>query len=189
MAETVPCALVSGCGLMPERRRRQSAADWVIFEKPQDQFKMRRRASACRETSRDAMAKPRGVYGYTAQLHWWRSRPSSKANRNRGSSASHRCLATCTQGVSYPDGRSSRRASKDVDLRHQAGRLLVHHDSRPGRRAFETGTPLPFATTPAKGLVRGTGRLNADGPRAESIRGGSSCSGGASGPGRGGVAG
>jgi hypothetical protein len=140
-------ALVSGCGLLPVTRG-DVCADWVLFEKPQDQFNEAALVLIGTPAGRDGETS---IYGYTAQFHVVEIETVLKGEPEPGQLQIASMPATCTQGVSYPDG----------DPLDQRRRMLIYANKQDGywftitpaqgAVPLDTGTPLPFATTPAKG--------------------------------------
>jgi hypothetical protein len=141
------CALVSGCGLVPVTGG-DVCADWVLFEKPQDQFD---------EAGLVLVGKPAGsdgetsLYGYTAQLHVVEIEAVLKGEPEPGQLRIASMPATCTQGVSYPDGDPLDRRQRTLIYATKQNGYWFTMTPAQGAVPFETGTPLPFTTTPAKG--------------------------------------
>src|SRR3954451_4955089 len=94
------CALVSGCGLLPVTRT-EVCADWVLYERPQDQFKDAGLVLVGKPAGRDGETS---IYGYTAQIHVVEIETVLKGDPEPGPLRVVSMPPTCTQGLSYPDG-------------------------------------------------------------------------------------
>jgi hypothetical protein len=138
------CALMSGCGQQPGATA-EVCADWVQFERPQDQFKDAALVVIGTPVRRDGETR---IYGYTAQIHEVRVEAVLKGGPQPGSVLIASMPATCTQGVSYPDGDpldGGRRML--IYANHQNGYWFTMTPAQ-GAVPFDTGTPLPFVTVP-----------------------------------------
>ena len=111
-------ALVSGCGVLPVARG-EVCADWVLFEKPQDQFNEAGLVLIGKPAGRDGETS---IYGYTAQIHVVEIETVLKGELEPGQLHIASMPATCTQGVSYPDG----------DPLDQRRRMLIYANKQNG---------------------------------------------------------
>lgn len=138
------CALVSGCGLMPGATT-DVCADWVHFTQPQDLFEDAALVVVGTPVRRDGETR---IYGYSAQIHQVQIEAVLKGAPQPTSVLIASMPATCTQGVSYPEG----------DPLDGGRRMLIYANKQDGywftmtpdqgAVPFDTGTPLPFATAP-----------------------------------------
>jgi hypothetical protein len=139
-------ALASGCGLLPVARG-DVCADWVLFENPQDQFN---------DAGLVLVGKPAGmdgetsIYGYAARIHVVEVEKVLKGAPESGQVRIASMPATCTQGLSYPDGDPLDRGQRMLIYATKQNGYWFTMTPAQGAMPFEAGTPLPFVTSPAE---------------------------------------
>ncbi|BCW66421.1 hypothetical protein NicSoilB4_11840 [Arthrobacter sp. NicSoilB4] len=147
LAGLLACGLASGCTLLPPATS-DVCVDWIRFETPQDQFD---------HAVLVLIGKPVRVddetlmYGYKAKVHLVEIETVLKGDPGPAPLRVASTPATCSAGVSYPDG----------DPLEQSQRMLIFANKQEGGWStqtpaqgavpFETGAPLPFGTAAPKG--------------------------------------